>query len=46
MGNKESRYLMCTIEEYLSAIEETNNEKKQIVAKSLVKYLKNKKLAA
>lgn len=46
MGNKEHRYQMCTIEEYLSAIEETKNVEKQIVAKSLVKYLKNNKLAA
>lgn len=46
MGNNECRYQMCTIEEYLSAIEETKNDEKVIVAKSLIKYLKNRKLAA
>lgn len=47
MGNKTNSYLVCTLEEYFNALEENKKETK-IVAKSLVKYLKNKneKLAA
>lgn len=42
-GIMNTKYVTLTIEEYFNAIEKQTGTNSQIVAKSLVKYLRNKK---
>ena len=46
MGNKHCKYQTCTIQEYFNILENIKTKETKIVAKSLVKYLKKKELAA